>query len=100
MGVSERSSKTMRRTVRAVRAKESAHADHASDAVVRPLILPIPRFWCSAPSVTTPLYSTSVSKALRQTLRSSFSERRSADLTKLHLPIEQAMYACVLETER
>src|SRR5215203_3128102 len=37
MGVSERSNKTRRRTLRAVSAKESAHADHASQEAVRPL---------------------------------------------------------------
>src|SRR5918993_2589810 len=69
MGVSERSSKTMRRPVRAVSAKESAHADHASHEALRPLILPTPRPCFIAPSATMPLYSTTVSQALRQTLR-------------------------------
>jgi hypothetical protein len=55
--------------------------------------LPTPRLSFLVPSVTMPRYSTTVS----QTLRASFSERRSADLTKIHLPIEQAMYACTPE---
>src|SRR5215210_5422596 len=37
MGVSERSNKTRRSTLRAVSAKESAQADHASQEAVRPL---------------------------------------------------------------
>src|SRR5918995_5924255 len=69
MEVSERSSKTMRRPVRAVSAKESADADHASHAALRPLIVPPARPCSLVPSLTTPLYSTTVSQALRQTLR-------------------------------
>src|SRR5829696_6518501 len=47
--------KTMRRTVRAVSAKESAHAVHASHAAVRPLILPTPRPSVLVPSINTTL---------------------------------------------
>src|SRR5215208_8033227 len=65
MEVSERSSKTMRRTVRAVSAKERADADHASHEAVRPLIVLSPRPCSLVPSVTTPLYSTTVSQPLR-----------------------------------
>src|SRR5215204_859473 len=97
MVASERSSKTMSTTLRAVSVKEKAHADHASQMVARLLILSTPRPCAFAPSVTTPLYSTTVSQALRQSLRGSLSERRSADLTKIHLPIEQAIYACMPE---
>jgi hypothetical protein len=66
MGVSERSSKTMRRTVRAVSAKENAHADHASQEAVRPLILPIPRSTYLAFSVTTPLYPKIICQVLQK----------------------------------
>src|SRR5918999_1531743 len=86
-----------RRRLSAVNAKEVAHMDQANNAAVRRLIPPTPRCCSLAPSVTTSLYSTTVSKALRQPLRASFSERRSTELTKIHLPIGQAMYACVHE---
>src|SRR5215218_725099 len=43
MGVSERSNKTRRRTLRAVSAKESAHVDHGSQEALRPLNQPNPR---------------------------------------------------------
>src|SRR5215213_8266359 len=85
----------MRRKLRAVSMKESAHTAHASQEARRWLAPPTPRPCSIAPSVTTPLYSTIVSQALRQTLRASCSERRSAELTKIHLPIVQAMYACI-----
>jgi hypothetical protein len=52
-----------------VSARESAHSDQANQAAVRRLIPPIPRLCFLAPSVTTLLYSTTVSQALRQTLR-------------------------------
>src|SRR5919202_7058106 len=96
MGVSERISKTMRRTVRAVSAKESAHADHASDAAVRALILPTPRPCVLVPFVTIPFYSTAVS----QTLRGPLSEPRRAETPTAHLLRTQAMYACVLGAGR
>jgi hypothetical protein len=69
--------------------------DQANNAAVRRLVPPTPRSRWLAPSVTTLLYYTTVS----QTLRASFSERRSAELTKIHLPIEQAMYACIPEMD-
>jgi hypothetical protein len=65
----------------------------AGQAAERTLIPPIPRPCSLAPSLTTPLYSISVSKALRQSLRNSFLARVSR--TKIHLPQEQAMYACI-----
>src|SRR5215204_3082600 len=65
----------------------------AGQAAERALIPPIPRPCSLAPSLTTPLYSISVSKALRQSLRNSFLARVSR--TKIHLPQEQAMYACI-----
>src|ERR687894_273257 len=75
--------RTRRRKLRAVSAKEVAHMDQANLAAVRLLIPPTTRSCCLAPSVTTSLYSTTVSQALRQTLRASFSERRSAELLKI-----------------
>jgi hypothetical protein len=42
---------------------------HASQEAAQVLIPPTLRLCCLAPSVTTPLYSTTVSQALRQTLR-------------------------------
>src|SRR5215207_7456182 len=48
----------------------TAHSDQASQAEARVPILPIPRPCSFAPSVTTPLYSTTVFQALRQPLRS------------------------------
>src|SRR5829696_1625577 len=60
-------------TPSSVRATENAHTDHANHAAERALILPIPRLCSLALSVTTLLYSTAVSQALRQTLRGSFS---------------------------
>ena len=100
MGVSERSNKTIRRTVRAVSAKESAHAVHASHAAVRPLILSTPRPSSLAPSITTSLYPKIACHELRKPLRGSVSEPSSAGLSKIQLPIEQAIYACIHETGR
>src|SRR5215208_805841 len=48
---------------------ERVASDQASHAAVRALMPPIPRLCFLAPTVTPPLYSTTVS----QTLRSSFS---------------------------
>jgi hypothetical protein len=69
-----------------VSARESAHSDQANLAAVRRLIPPIPRLCFLAPSVTTLLFSTTVSQVLRQTLRGSVSEPRRAELPKFHLP--------------
>src|ERR687893_1280195 len=67
MGASERSSKAIRRRLKAVSPKDSAESDHASQEAVRRLIPPTP---CPlAPSVTTPLYRTIVSQALPNALR-------------------------------
>src|SRR5215208_5892494 len=57
-------------TAEAARAMHSDHSDHANQAAVRRLIPPPPRRCSLAPSVTTPLYNTTVCQALRQTLRS------------------------------
>src|SRR5918996_1914970 len=54
---------------KAANGKEIAHIDHAIQVAARGLIPPIPCSCSLAPSVTTPLYSTTVSQALRQTLR-------------------------------
>src|SRR5215208_3680930 len=53
---------------------ERAASDQASQATVRVRILLIPRLCSRAPSVTTPLYSTTVSQPLRQTLRAGVPE--------------------------
>src|ERR687889_1087514 len=50
-------------------ATQSRHSDQAIQAANRMLILPSPRPRSLAPCVTTPLYNTTVSQALRQTLR-------------------------------
>jgi hypothetical protein len=50
-------------------ATDRAANDHASHAAVRALILSTPRPRSLVPCVTTPLYSTTVSQALRLTLR-------------------------------
>src|SRR5215212_11796132 len=49
----------------AKRATQSAHTDQAIQAEVRRFIPPTPLPCSLAPSVTTPLYSTTVSQALR-----------------------------------
>src|SRR5215217_5255183 len=54
---------------KAANGKEIAHIDHAIQVAVRALIPPTPRSCSLAPSVTTPLYSTTVCQALRQPLR-------------------------------
>src|SRR5215207_3502659 len=69
------SSRAVDRTIRAnatppIRsATESAHSDQASQEAARVLIPPIPRSCSLVLSVTTLLYSATVSQALRQTLR-------------------------------
>src|SRR5215218_6669850 len=62
----------------AASATHSAHNDQAGHAATRALILSTPRPCSLAPSVTTVLYSTTVSRALRQ----SFSEPRRAYTSK------------------
>src|SRR5215210_6216500 len=56
-------------TAEAANATHSAHSDQANQVAVRGLITLTPRPCSLAPSVTTPLYSTTVSQALRQPLR-------------------------------
>jgi len=41
-----------------------------------------------------PLYSTSVCRALRKTLRASFSERRSSVLSKIHVRFHDLRHTC------
>src|SRR5829696_8309014 len=53
----------------ASRATASPTSDHASHEAVRVLIPPTPRSRSFVPCVTTPLYNSTVSKALRQPLR-------------------------------
>src|SRR5918997_6726670 len=48
----------------------AAHTDQATQLAVRRLIPPIPRCSSLAPSVTAPLYSTTVSQTLGQPVRS------------------------------
>src|SRR5215217_1949269 len=67
------------------KATDRAASDHASQEVVRVLIPPIPRPCSLTPSVTTLLYSTTVSRALRQTLRRSFSEQSRTESSKTNL---------------
>src|SRR5215210_4791097 len=47
----------------------TAHTDHASQAAPRELVSRASRTGGGVPSVTTPLYATSISHALRRTLR-------------------------------
>jgi hypothetical protein len=58
-------------------ARAAAHSVQASQAAVRAPIPPMrcPRPCCLDPSVTTPLYRTTVSRALRQPLRSGGETR-------------------------
>src|SRR5215217_3948640 len=69
----------------------SAHTDQASHAAERRLIPPLPLPCSLAPSVTTPLYSTTVSRALRQTLRSrrsrtKFRESPKGEVRRIPIP--------------
>jgi hypothetical protein len=63
-------------------ATERPASDQASQAAARVLIPPLLPSWRFDPSVTTPLYSATVSKALR----SSFSEQSRTKLSKTNLP--------------
>src|SRR5215203_381527 len=63
-------------------ATHSTHSDQASTVAPWVLLPTTPRSCSLAPSVTTPLYSTTVSKALRQTLRRLFCKPRRAKLRK------------------
>src|SRR5215203_993111 len=53
----------------AMSAAHTTHSDQATNAAVRWLIQLTPRPCSLVPSITTPLYSTTVAQALRQTLR-------------------------------
>ena len=74
----------IRRTLKAVSARESAHADHATKEAARPLILPIPRPPLLAPSATTPLYPKITCHVLRKPLRGPVS--RAVMRKGLNLP--------------
>ena len=52
----------------AVRTRQRAHTDHASQTEARVVIPPTPRPCFLAPSVTTPLYKITVSQVLQQML--------------------------------
>src|SRR5215208_787978 len=67
---------------KAANGKEIAHIDHAIQVAARALISPTSCPCSLAPSVTTPLYSTTVCQTLRQTLRGLFSEPNSAEPSK------------------
>jgi hypothetical protein len=83
----------------AVRTRERAHTVHASQAETSGLTLAPPRPCCSlAPSVTIPLYTTTVCRALRQTSRRSFCERRSAEPQAIYLL--RGVKRCMLVTVR
>src|SRR5918993_3111029 len=66
--------KARSRRLSAVSATESAHSDQASQEAARGVIPPIPRPCTFVPFVTTPLYSSTVSQALRLTLRGEVPE--------------------------
>src|SRR5215210_3110346 len=99
MEVPEWSSKTMRRPVRAVSARESAHADHASQERLRPPILPTSRCPILAPCVTTSLYRKITRRVSHKPLRGPFSEPRT-EPQMIYLLRMQAYIACILETGR
>src|SRR5215207_3349753 len=61
--------KTISTRVNAMSNRLTAHTDQASHAAARVLIPPTSLPCPLAPSVTAPLYSTTVSKALRSALR-------------------------------
>src|SRR5215210_4191951 len=69
---------------------ERAASDHASQEVPRELVLPTPCSCSLVPDVTTPLYSSPVSRALRQALRghavANFLERRTCEVWRIALP--------------
>src|SRR5215204_947085 len=100
MGVSERSNKTRRRTLRAVSAKDSAHADHASQEAVRPLTCrpldPLPLPLPSQPHSTGPASPKRYDNRYEDRSLCANENRPCIDSpTK-----RQAMYACDFETER
>src|SRR5688572_21908129 len=64
--------------MQATKLSVNPQSDQASHAATRALIPSTPLLCALAPSVTTPLYSTTVSQALRQTLR--------GDIPRKHLP--------------
>src|SRR5215208_6634502 len=68
--------RTRRTRLSDVSVTEIVHSDQATQAAARRLIPPTPRCRCVASTVTTPLYRTTVSQALRQTLRRSFPTSR------------------------
>src|SRR5919107_3391841 len=78
--------------------KQSPASDHASQEATRPLVLLTSGSGTLALSVTTPLYSTTDSRALRRPSRNSFLARASR--ATIYESQEQAIYARVLETGR
>src|SRR5215216_7487365 len=69
-------------------------SDQASQVAARVLIPPTPRLCSLAPSVTTPLYSTTVSKALRQPLRGDLKDYLPAPATTREMVVTPRMWRC------
>src|SRR5215207_6514332 len=76
---------------------DSAQSDQANHAAVRWLIGMTPRPCSLVPYVTTPLYSTTASQALRQTLRGPFSEAGRARPSKTHPLMSKRCMLALLE---
>src|SRR5215217_5629600 len=72
----ERPLRRARITLAAASATHTTHSDHASTVAPWVLLPPTTRSCFLGPSVTTPLYSTTVSQALRNALRGSLYEAR------------------------
>src|SRR5215210_3357695 len=60
-------------------ATERPASDHASHAAARAPTRPVPEAWSLVPSVTTPLYRTTVSQTLRLALRERGKHQDSAN---------------------
>src|SRR5215217_3350637 len=69
VGSCEEKARTCNKTLARNMATQRPASDHASQEAVRLPSPPTPRLSCRALSVTTPLYSTTVSRALRLPLR-------------------------------
>src|SRR5215217_3457647 len=67
-------------------ATHATHSDHASLVAARVLNPPTPGLCFLVPSVTTPHYSTTVSQALRQSLRGPYCGLRRGRTPKIHVP--------------
>jgi hypothetical protein len=76
----------------------SPYRDQTNQTAARRLFLPLLDSCSVNPSVTASLYSRTVCRALRRTLRGPFGERRTTPSYKIFLPSTQAMYACTSRT--